>query len=78
MVKWTYEFWEKKIADNFEKHFWINDTPLPNKEHKVDLINRRGIYKDTHNSSTDWADLQLRPNFPIALAVVSLIFNFLY
>ena len=34
------------------------------------LVNRRGIYKDTYRSSKEYADYQLRPNFPIAMVTV--------
>lgn len=69
VTKWTYEFWEKKIEDNFEKLFWISEEPQPKKETNPELINRRGIYKDSFKASQFWADYQLRCNFPIAVAV---------
>ena len=34
------------------------------------LVNRRGIYKDTYRSSIEYADYQLRPNFPVAMVTV--------
>lgn len=70
-VKVTYNKWADLIKANFEKHFWINTTPVPENEDKAKLINRRGIYKDSHGASQPWADFQLRPNFPIAIVVVS-------
>jgi len=64
----TYKQWADLICANFEKEFFIEPVKSPN-ESRPDLVNRRGIYKDTFGSSTPWTDYQLRPNFPIALAV---------
>lgn len=58
--------WAKKIDENFEKYFWIDEN-----DHQNDFINRRNIYKDSVNSSFKWTDFQLRPNFLIAAVVVS-------
>ena len=68
--KMTYQQWDQKIQASFEKHFWIasDADKSANK-----LINRRGIYKDTVGATQFWGDYQLRPNFPIAMVVVSLI-----
>lgn len=74
VTKWTYEQWEEKIAQNFEKFFWVPEAPCPGEE-RPDLVNRRGIYKDSHGASQPWADFQLRCNFPIALIVVRFWFS---
>ena len=70
----TYKQWAKQIATNFENHFWISRTKAPD-EPNSHLVNRRGIYKDTCGSKkAPWTDYQLRPNFPIAIAVVCCAF----
>ena len=70
-TRWTFEEWARRIDSNFELHFWVNPIPDPLRESKSDLINRRGIYKDSYLASKPWADFQLRPNFVVAMAVVS-------
>jgi len=65
----TYRQWADLIKDNFEKHFYVDTNPS-GPEQRRDLINRRGIYKDTVGATAPWTDYQLRPNYPIALAVV--------
>jgi glycogen debranching enzyme len=64
----TYKQWANLICANFEKYFWIDPLKLSDKI-RPDLINRRGIYKDSVSATMPWTDYQLRPNFPIALAV---------
>ena len=60
------EDWLKKIDQNFEKEFWIDEN-----DHRSHFINQRNIYKDTVNSTLQWSDYQFRPNFLIAAVVVS-------
>ncbi len=66
----TFSAWTSLIKKNFEKNFWINTSPDAAAEPKPDLINKRGIYKDSHGASQFWADYQLRPNFSITMVVV--------
>ncbi|XP_055887026.1 glycogen debranching enzyme-like isoform X1 [Biomphalaria glabrata] len=65
--KVTYKAWFEKIKANFEKCYFIAEKADPNNEPRPDLINRRGIYKDTLNASFCWTDYQLRCNFPVAM-----------
>lgn len=62
--------WADKIKDNFEKCFWISKFPEP-KETTPELINRRPMYKDSYHATQFWANFQLRPNFAVAMVVVS-------
>nr|CAI5828955.1 unnamed protein product [Callosobruchus analis] len=74
VTKWTFKEWADKIQDNFEKYFWVNTKPMDN-EIRPDLINKRGIYKDSHGSSHEYTDFQLRCNFPITMVVAPELFN---
>lgn len=69
-MKVDFKQWAQRIQDNFEKFFWIHTSAVPENEPRPDLVNRRGIYKDSHGASQPWADYQLRPNFPVAMVVV--------
>lgn len=66
----TYEEWHMAIVKNFEKNFYISPEPDPDNELNPELIFRRGIYKDSINSSQSWCNFQLRPNFCVAILVV--------
>lgn len=65
----SFKSWSELIEKNFEKHFYVSETKSPEDSK---MINRRGIYKDSVNASQEWADYQFRPNFAIAMCVVSI------
>lgn len=60
---WTLKEWSEKVEANFEKYFYVSET------NDSSLANKRKIYKDTLGASRNFADYQLRCNFPIALVV---------
>lgn len=74
VVTWSYKQWADRIKANFEEHFYINEKPT-NGELKPELINRRGIYKDTLGATQPWADYQLRPNFPVTMVAAPELFD---
>ncbi|KAF9397406.1 hypothetical protein BGX21_008912 [Mortierella sp. AD011] len=69
--------WNDLIQQNFEKHFYIPLDPEQDSEYVIysELVNRRGMYKDTYGSVTPFADYQLRPNFPVAMCVAPELFD---
>lgn len=74
----TFKQWSVKLRSNFEKFFWIPlDFEESNKKEgeAAGYIHQRGIYKDTVNSTHKYTDYQLRPNFPIAMAVAPGLFT---
>ncbi|OQR68221.1 glycogen debranching enzyme-like [Tropilaelaps mercedesae] len=67
--------WASRIKSHFEPHFWVPEEGAGPQDLRPDLINRRGIYKDTLGSGLPWADYQFRPNFTIAMVVAPELFN---
>lgn len=66
---WTYKEWANRIAEHFEKCFFVTETE------KAPLANRKNIYKDSFGASQKWTDYQLRCNFPISMVVAPELFN---
>ncbi|XP_058825624.1 glycogen debranching enzyme isoform X2 [Topomyia yanbarensis] len=66
---WTYKEWANKIAANFEKEFYVDESC------DSKYANKKGIYKDTVGSEIPWTDFQLRCNFPIALVAAPELCN---
>ncbi|XP_013387613.1 glycogen debranching enzyme isoform X3 [Lingula anatina] len=71
----TFKDWDKKIQASFERYFWIHTSPVPEYEPRPSLVNKRGMYKDSHGASHEWADYQLRPNFCVAMVVAPELFT---
>lgn len=73
----SFDQWNTLLQDNFERCFFIPRDPQ--KDYKYDLdvniINRRGIYKDLYKSGKAYEDYQLRPNFAIAMCVAPELFT---
>lgn len=67
----SYASWNQQLQQAFEVAFWVSGDPQdPNEEHP-DLVHKSNIYKDSYGASSPWCDYQLRPNFTIAMVVVS-------
>lgn len=67
---WTLKQWADLIQANFEKEFYVTPDMSP-------LVNKKGIYKDSVSATQQWADYQLRCNFPITMVAVSVYMNYL-
>ena len=70
----SYADWNKLLQQSFEAKFWIPEALEEGQQKEGDeapYIHRTGIYKDSYRASQQYADFQLRPNFAIAVVVVS-------
>eukprot|EP00443_Scrippsiella_acuminata_P042332 CAMPEP_0115347118 /NCGR_PEP_ID=MMETSP0270-20121206/94705_1 /TAXON_ID=71861 /ORGANISM="Scrippsiella trochoidea, Strain CCMP3099" /LENGTH=1418 /DNA_ID=CAMNT_0002769009 /DNA_START=55 /DNA_END=4308 /DNA_ORIENTATION=- len=64
----TYKEWDERLQRNFERLFWVSpDEMAP--------TSLRCFYKDTVGATRPGHDYQLRPNFPIAMAVAPELFS---
>lgn len=67
----AYSQWGQQLQQSFEAGFWVSGDPHDPNEKHPDLVHKKGIYKDSYGASSPWCDYQLRPNFTIAMVVVS-------
>ncbi|XP_019812558.2 glycogen debranching enzyme [Bos indicus] len=75
LVRVSYDEWNRKIQENFEKLFYVSEDPSDVSEKHPNLVHKRGIYKDSYGASSPWCDYQLRPNFTIAMVVAPELFT---
>ncbi|KAG7275133.1 hypothetical protein CRUP_024699, partial [Coryphaenoides rupestris] len=47
-----YAEWDRKIQENFERHFYVSPDPHSPDESHPDLVHKRGIYKDSYGASS--------------------------
>ncbi|KAH9844424.1 glycoside hydrolase family 133 protein [Teratosphaeria destructans] len=73
----TYGAWAQLIQQGFEHAYYIPKDPTEWSKYDINaaIVNRRGIYKDIHRCQKEYRDYQLRPNYPIAMAVAPDLFN---
>ncbi|KAI8869120.1 hypothetical protein GQ42DRAFT_163652 [Ramicandelaber brevisporus] len=74
----TYAEWDEMVQTAFEKHFYVPTDPSLDAEYHIEdssIVNKRGIYRDTAWSTHRYTDLQLRPNFAVAMAVAPELFT---
>lgn len=67
----SYLQWNQQLQQSFEAGYWVSGDPQDPNEKHPDLVHKKGIYKDSYGASSPWCDYQLRPNFTIAMVVVS-------
>lgn len=73
----TYSEWSSRLENSFEKSFYVPMDPTEDAHYsvKTELVNRRGIYRDTLGASKPFADYQLRPNLYSAMATAPHLFQ---
>ncbi|KAJ5077919.1 glycogen debranching enzyme [Anaeramoeba ignava] len=73
----SYSQWSDLLDQSFESSFFIPELSENDSMFVIDqqLIQKRGIYKDTIGSSLDYADYQFRPNMLIAMVVAPELFE---
>eukprot|EP00301_Raphidiophrys_heterophryoidea_P017845 c2851_g1_i1.p1 GENE.c2851_g1_i1~~c2851_g1_i1.p1 ORF type:complete len:1626 (+),score=407.52 c2851_g1_i1:472-4878(+) len=73
----TYQDWYNRIKANFHRCFWVPESPAQDAQHVIrqDIVNQRGIYKDTLWCSSRWGDYQFRPNQCIAMVAAPQLFE---
>lgn len=67
----SYSQWNEQLSQSFEAGFWVSGDPDDPDEKHPELVHKKGIYKDSYGASSPWCDYQLRPNFTVAMVVVS-------
>ncbi|KAJ1919203.1 bifunctional 4-alpha-glucanotransferase/amylo-alpha-1,6-glucosidase [Mycoemilia scoparia] len=73
----SYAEWRDLLNNSFERQFYVPEDQSLDSEYHVDsnLVNRRGIYRDTVGGLNAWADYQFRPNICVAMAVAPELFD---
>ena len=71
----SYSQWNQQLQQSFEAAFWVSGASNDPNEKHPDLVHKKGIYKDSYGASSPWCDYQLRPNFTIAMVVVSRVMS---
>ena len=74
----SFSEWAQKLRQSFERRFWIpEDRTVASQREGPEsgYIHRTGMYKDCVGATQRYADFQLRPNFPIAMAVSPELFT---
>ena len=71
----SYSQWNQQLQQSFEAAYWVSGAPNDPNEKHPELVHKKGIYKDSYGASSPWCDYQLRPNFTVAMVVVSRVMS---